>query len=197
MAPRDKTACQTFPCKCKICIFSIESDVYNKKKIQMFVVNMTFISSREVKKCIFHECLRHSWNIHFFTSLDEIKVIFTPNIWISSIYLFWLLKVLDSRYSLELLGMFGWGKGVMYLTSPGRPAETGLQLGKACYPCCRYTDRGEMFLFLPFLHFPLSPQPSLSYPLLSFLSLFSLSLGDDTKWPRRVAVSLNSSTVSQ
>ena len=62
----------------------IESDVYNKKKIQMFVVNMTFISSREVKKCIFHECLRHSWNIHFFTSLDEIKVIFTPNIWISS-----------------------------------------------------------------------------------------------------------------
>ena len=38
------------------------------------------------KKCIFHSCLRHSWNIHFFTSLDEIKVIFTPNIWISSIY---------------------------------------------------------------------------------------------------------------
>ena len=86
MAPRDKTACRTFPCKCKICISSIESDVYNKKKIQMFVVNMTFISSREVKKCIFHSCLRHSWNIHFFTSLDEIKVIFTTNIWISSIY---------------------------------------------------------------------------------------------------------------
>ena len=37
----------TSPCKC---ISSIESDVYNKKKIQMFVVNMTFISSREVKK---------------------------------------------------------------------------------------------------------------------------------------------------
>ena len=27
--------------------------------IQMFGVNMTFISSSEVKKCIFHECLRH------------------------------------------------------------------------------------------------------------------------------------------
>ena len=26
----------------------------------MFFVNMTFISSREVKKCIFHSCLRHS-----------------------------------------------------------------------------------------------------------------------------------------
>ena len=51
MSPsRDKTACQTSPCKCKICISSIKSDVYNKKKIQMFVVNMTFISSREVKK---------------------------------------------------------------------------------------------------------------------------------------------------
>ena len=94
MAPRDKTACQTFPCKCKICISSIESDVYNKKKIQMFVVNMTFISSREVKKCIFHSCLRHSWNIHFFTSLDEIKVIFTPNIWISSIYYFKIYSAL-------------------------------------------------------------------------------------------------------
>ena len=50
--PRDKTACQTSPCKCKICISSIESDVYNKKKIQMFVVNMTFISLSEVKKCM-------------------------------------------------------------------------------------------------------------------------------------------------
>ena len=35
---------------CMIYISYIESDVYNKKKIQMFVVNMTFISSREVKK---------------------------------------------------------------------------------------------------------------------------------------------------
>ena len=51
--PRDKTACQTSPCKCKICISSIESDVYNKKKIQMFVVNMTFISSSEVKNVYF------------------------------------------------------------------------------------------------------------------------------------------------
>ena len=47
----------------------------------MFGVNMTFISSREVKKCIFHSCLRHEWNIHFFTSRDEIKVIFTRHEW--------------------------------------------------------------------------------------------------------------------
>ena len=78
--PRDKTAYQTSPCKCKICISSIESDVYNKKKIQMFVVNMTFISSSEVKKCIFHSCLWHSWNIHFFTSLDEISHIHSKHL---------------------------------------------------------------------------------------------------------------------
>ena len=44
------TSTSTSSFKCKICISSIESDVYHKKKIQMFVVNMTFISSREVKK---------------------------------------------------------------------------------------------------------------------------------------------------
>ena len=48
----------------------------------MFGVNMTFISSSEVKKCIFHECRRHITNeiYNFFTSRDEIKVIFTTNI---------------------------------------------------------------------------------------------------------------------
>ena len=46
-------------------------------------------------------------------------------------------------------------------------------------------------LFL-FLHCP-----SLSSPLLSLLSVFSLSLGDDTKWPTRVDMSLNHNTVSQ
>ena len=45
--------------------------------------------------------------------------------------------------------------------------------------------RRGMFLFLLFLHFhtpiPLSSPSSLSSLLLSLLSLFSLSLGDDTK----------------
>ena len=31
----------------------------------------------------------------------------------------------------------GWCEGVMYFLSPGRPADIGLQLGKACYPCSR------------------------------------------------------------
>ena len=33
------------------------------------------------------------------------------------------------------LGVVGSGNGVVYLTSPGRLTEIGLQLGKACYPC--------------------------------------------------------------
>ena len=44
--------------------------------------------------------------------------------------------------------------------------------------------RGGMFLFLLFLHchsFSFLPCPSLSYPLLSLLSLCSISLRDDTK----------------
>ena len=46
-----------------------------------------------------------------------------------------------------------------------------------------------LFLFLPC--------PSLSFPLLSLLSLFSLSLGDETKWPTRVDVSLYPNTINQ
>ena len=34
-------------------------------------------------------------------------------------------------------GVVGCGEGVVYLMSPGRPTDTGLQLGNACYPCSR------------------------------------------------------------
>ena len=33
------------------------------------------------------------------------------------------------------VGVVGWCEGAVYLTSPGCPADIGLQLGKACYPC--------------------------------------------------------------
>ena len=33
------------------------------------------------------------------------------------------------------IGVVGWCEGAVYLTSPGRPTDIGLQLGKACYPC--------------------------------------------------------------
>ena len=35
------------------------SEIEYIEDVQMFGVNMTFISSSEVKKCIFHECRRH------------------------------------------------------------------------------------------------------------------------------------------
>ena len=60
--------------------------------------------------------------------------------------------------------------------------------------------RWGIFLFLLFLHFhscSFLPCPSLKSLLLSLLSLFSLSLGDDTKWPTRVDVSLNPNTINQ
>ena len=59
--------------------------------------------------------------------------------------------------------------------------------------------RWGIFLFLLFLHFhscSFLPCPSLSSLQLSLLSLFSLSLGDDTKWPTRVDVSLNPNTIN-
>ena len=71
----------------------------------------------------------------------------------------------------------------MYLTSRGRPTDIGVQLGKTCHLVAGKGRRG-MFLFLLFLHFhsfSFLSCPSLSSPLLSLLSLFSLSPGDDTK----------------
>ena len=57
---------------------------------------------------------------------------------------------------------------------------------------------GGMFLFCFFTSFLFlfCPCSSLSSPL-SLLSLFCLSLGDDTKWPTRVDVSLNTNTINQ
>ena len=49
-------------------------------------------------------------------------------------FLFFLKKSPSFCY---FLGVVGSGNGVVYLTSPGRPTEIGLQLGKACYPCSR------------------------------------------------------------
>ena len=57
-------------------------------------------------------------------------------------------------------------------------------------------SRGGMFLFLHSFLILFLPFPSFSSPPLTLLSLFSLSLGDDTKWPTRVDVSLNPNTIN-
>ena len=81
-----------------------------------------------------------------------------------------------------------WGVQLILAYSWTRPAI--LVAGKG---------RGGMFFIssvssLSFL-FLFLPCPSLSSPVLIFLSLFSLSLGDDKKWPTRVDVSLNRNTI--
>ena len=81
-----------------------------------------------------------------------------------------------------------WGVQLILAYSWARPAVLAAA-GKG---------RVELLLLLLFLH--LLPFPSfflipLSSPLLSLLSLFSLSLGDNTKWPTRVDVSLNPKTI--
>ena len=40
-----------------------------------------------------------------------------------------------NRLTITSAGAVGWCEGAVYLTSPGRPTDIGLQLGKACYPC--------------------------------------------------------------
>ena len=64
-------------------------------------------------------------------------------------------------------------------------------------PAVLASGKGECFYFYCFSLSFISLVhlcPSLSSPLLSLLSLFSLSLGDDAKWPTRVEVSLNPNT---
>ena len=94
-------------------------------------------------------------------------------------------------------GVVGWGKSVLLSVtvqlilaySLARPAV--LAAGKG---------RGGMFLFLLFLHFH-SFSSSFPVPLFHLLYylfyLSSLSLGDNTKWPTRVDVSLNPNSVKK
>ena len=54
--------------------------------------------------------------------------------------LVWIYTVCHSVFDFRLKpifgsGVVGWCEGAVYLTSPGRPTDIGLQLGKACYPC--------------------------------------------------------------
>ena len=83
-----------------------------------------------------------------------------------------------------------WGVQLILAYSWARPAI--LVVGKG---------RGGMFLFLLCLHFhscsSFFPVPLFHLLYSLFLSLFSLSLGDDKKWPSRVDVSLNPNTINQ
>ena len=94
------------------------------------------------------------------------------------------------------MGVVGWGKGVL-----GILHHKGIQLILAyiwARPAALAAGGlvGNVFTSVSSLSFIFLflPCSSLSSPLLSLLSLFSLSLGDNTKWPNRVDVSLNPNT---
>ena len=87
---------------------------------------------------------------------------------------------------LVLAGWLG-GKGVMYLESLGHPTDIAYSWTRPAILAAG-KGRGAMFLFLLFLYFQIFssfisvPLIHIYYPqLLSLLSLFSLSLRDNTK----------------
>ena len=108
-----------------------------------------------------------------------------------------LPKVYDQRgYS----GVVGCGKGVGYLTSQG----VRLILASTwAWPAILVAGKGKgvMFLFLLFPHFhscsACFPVPLFHLLYYLLLSLLPFSLGDDTKRPTRVDMSLNPNTISQ
>ena len=110
------------------------------------------------------------------------------------------------NYCTGFKGVVGWCEGAVYLTSPGRQLILAYSWARPAILVVG-KGRGGMFLFLLFLHFhscsSFFPVPlfhllyPLFSPLFSLLFLFSLSLGDDTKWPSRVDVSLNPNTVKK
>ena len=112
----------------------------------------------------------------------------------------WCMSGTNFSLIFELLNDIPWGRlggakvscillhrGVQLLLtySWARPAILvgGKDRGGNAYIC----SLSFLFLFLSC--------PSLSSLLLSLLCLFSLSLGDDTKWPTRVDMSLNFNTI--
>ena len=72
-------------------------------------------------------------------------------------------------------GLYGWERPVILVTGKRR---------RECF---------YFFCFLTFIHIPFSPVPL--FDLLYYL--FSLSLGNDTKWPTSVGVLLNTNSVNQ
>ena len=96
--------------------------------------------------------------------------------------------------------MVGWGKGVSCILITGASNSYWLTVGQDLLALQQVRVEGGCFYFLLFLHFhsfSFLPCPFLSSLLLSLLSLFSLSVGDDTKWPTGVDVSLNPNSFNQ
>ena len=89
-----------------------------------------------------------------------------------------------------------YGEGFVYLALPGRPIDTGLQWARQAIHVAG-KGFGDFFISSLTFLFHFIPRTSLSSPLLLLQSHFSLSLGDDAKWPTRVDESLSPKTINQ
>ena len=102
--------------------------------------NITFISFLCASKCHFHFVLPY---IRIFLALiaQLAACLVIRRLWVQPAgSAAFLLSRLIMKYFLQSFSPFevvGWCEDVVYLTSPGRPTDIGLHLGKACYPCSR------------------------------------------------------------
>ena len=89
------------------------------------------------------------------------------------------------------LGVVGWCEGVMYLTSPGHPADIGLQMGKV-------RVEGECFYFVCFFTFILVSLSFLSHTFISStISSISFLPFSGRRHKMTHEVSLNPNTVNR
>ena len=84
------------------------------------------------------------------------------------------------HWGIQLILAYSWARPAILVAGKGRGGNVFIS---------SFSSLSFLFLFLPC--------PSLSSLLRSLLSLFCLSLEDDTKWPTRVDVSLNPNTITQ
>ena len=121
----------------------------------------------------------HDWNI-----VDRTITVTKHRFMISSnvSFLKWIDKCECDTLSGEV-GVIGWGKGVVYLMSPGRPTEIGYSWARPAI-LAEVRVEGNLFISsvtsLSFI-FLFLLCPSLTISFSSTISSISFSLGDNTK----------------
>ena len=131
-------------------------------------------------------CFRYSWemprgqDILSQKNIEKKKNVFCYNFLLPGVGWSGSAKVLCilCHRGVQLILAYSWARPAILVADKGKGGDAFIS---------SFSSLSFLFLFLPC--------PSLSSLLLSLLSLFSLSLWDDTKWPTRVDMSLNPNTI--
>ena len=140
----------------------------------MFFINMSLISLKERKLCIFNSWLHHSWNIDIFHFTCEIKDICIKKIWISSIYSQNKPMNLNVSVRLSAIDFLDWTRILTNTVKPvlsGHPKKDQKLIIKTNYHLMQVKSIAECSKGSILQYFC----PSLSYHL-SLRSLFCLFL---------------------